>query len=189
MTDFSKEPLLADNPNRFVILPIQYDDICTSRHRPVSGQVSCSFRKFEKILTRFIFLGFERLEWEVEGWWEILHISCSRFLHSFCGIVNENLVEKLFRSLRPDASTACRSPVRTSTARCTACSSTPTDSGQSPPPCQASLWPRRSPPSQWPGRRRWCRGPRGWWLCSLTLPTGSPPPSETFRRKVPVLHV
>jgi hypothetical protein len=55
MTDFSKEPLLADNPNRFVILPIQYDDICTSRHRPVSGQVSCSFRKFEKILTRFIF--------------------------------------------------------------------------------------------------------------------------------------
>ena len=27
MKDFSKEPLLADNPNRFVILPIQYDDI------------------------------------------------------------------------------------------------------------------------------------------------------------------
>ena len=25
--DFSKEPLLADNPNRFVILPIQYGDI------------------------------------------------------------------------------------------------------------------------------------------------------------------
>ena len=25
--DFSKEPLLKDNPNRFVILPIQYDDI------------------------------------------------------------------------------------------------------------------------------------------------------------------
>ena len=25
--DFSKEPLLAENPNRFVILPIQYDDI------------------------------------------------------------------------------------------------------------------------------------------------------------------
>ena len=27
MKNFSKEPLLADNPNRFVILPIQYDDI------------------------------------------------------------------------------------------------------------------------------------------------------------------
>ena len=25
--DFSQEPLLKDNPNRFVILPIQYDDI------------------------------------------------------------------------------------------------------------------------------------------------------------------
>ena len=25
--DFSEEPLLRDNPNRFVILPIQYDDI------------------------------------------------------------------------------------------------------------------------------------------------------------------
>ena len=25
--DFSEEPLLKDNPNRFVILPIQYDDI------------------------------------------------------------------------------------------------------------------------------------------------------------------
>ena len=25
--DFSKEPLLANNPNRFVIFPIQYDDI------------------------------------------------------------------------------------------------------------------------------------------------------------------
>jgi hypothetical protein len=38
-TDFSKEPLLTDNPHRFVILPIQYEDGgCTSRHRPVSGQ-------------------------------------------------------------------------------------------------------------------------------------------------------
>ena len=25
--NFSQEPLLKDNPNRFVILPIQYDDI------------------------------------------------------------------------------------------------------------------------------------------------------------------
>ena len=26
-TNVSEEPLLRDNPNRFVILPIQYDDI------------------------------------------------------------------------------------------------------------------------------------------------------------------
>ena len=57
MTDFSKEPLLADNPNRFVILPIQYDDDIWRMYKQAQASfwtakevdlemVRCSFSKF-----------------------------------------------------------------------------------------------------------------------------------------------
>ena len=56
-TDFSKEPLLTDNPNRFVILPIQYYDDIWRMYKQAQASfwtakevdlemVSCSFSKF-----------------------------------------------------------------------------------------------------------------------------------------------
>jgi len=96
MTDFSKEPLLADNPNRFVILPIQYDDIWR-----MYKQAQASFWTAEEV----------DLEKDLKDWNEklkddekyfISHVLA--FFAASDGIVNENLVERFMQEVQiPEA--------------------------------------------------------------------------------------
>ena len=102
-----KEPLLAENPKRFVILPIQYDDIWR-----MYKQAQASFWTAEEV----------DLEKDLKDWNEnlkddekyfISHVLA--FFAASDGIVNENLVERFlcrkFRSVRPGSPTASRSPL------------------------------------------------------------------------------
>ena len=77
--DFSQEPLLKDNPNRFVILPIQYDDIWSMYKKAQASFWTAEEVDLEKVKQRssanffcqqkviLIALGSERLEREAEG--------------------------------------------------------------------------------------------------------------------------
>ena len=71
--DFSQEPLLKDNPNRFVILPIQYDDIWRMYKKAQASFWTAEEVDLEKVRVPFcpmmgccnyisLFLGSEGLE-------------------------------------------------------------------------------------------------------------------------------
>jgi len=102
--DFSQEPLLKDNPNRFVILPIQYDDI---------------WRMYKKAQASFWTAEEVDLEKDLRDWndklkederYFISHVLA--FFAASDGIVNENLVERFMQEIqsrRRGASTASRS--------------------------------------------------------------------------------
>merc|ERR1712223_1656549 len=108
----TEEPLLMENPRRFVILPIQYGDIWQ-----MYKKAEASFWTAEEVD-----LSKDVKDWETlkdDERYFVSHVLA--FFAASDGIVNENLVE---RFLRRAASTASRSRWRTSTARCTACSST-----------------------------------------------------------------
>merc|ERR1712112_438521 len=94
--DFSQEPLLKDNPNRFVILPIQYDDIWS-----MYKKAQASFWTAEEV----------DLEKDLRDWNEKLkpderyfipHVLA--FFAASDGIVNENLVERFMKEVQvPEA--------------------------------------------------------------------------------------
>jgi len=96
MKDFSNEPLLKDNPGRFVILPIQYDDIWR-----MYKQAQSSFWTAEEV----------DLEKDLKDWNEklkdderyfISHVLA--FFAASDGIVNENLVERFMQEVQiPEA--------------------------------------------------------------------------------------
>merc|ERR1712173_213747 len=96
ITDFSNEPLLADNPGRFVILPIKYDDIWR-----MYKQAQASFWTAEEV----------DLEKDLKDWNEklkddekyfISHVLA--FFAASDGIVNENLVERFMKEVQvPEA--------------------------------------------------------------------------------------
>merc|ERR1712204_19173 len=92
----TKEPLLAENPNRFVILPIQYNDIWQ-----MYKKAQASFWTAEEV----------DLEWDLKDWNEklkedekyfISHVLA--FFAASDGIVNENLVERFMQEVQiPEA--------------------------------------------------------------------------------------
>jgi len=94
--DFSQEPLLKDNPNRFVILPIQYDDI---------------WRMYKKAQASFWTAEEVDLEKDLRDWndklkdderYFISHVLA--FFAASDGIVNENLVERFMQEIQvPEA--------------------------------------------------------------------------------------
>merc|ERR1711892_1521244 len=96
LADFSDEPLLADNPGRFVILPIKYDDIWR-----MYKQAQASFWTAEEV----------DLEKDLKDWNEklkddekyfISHVLA--FFAASDGIVNENLVERFMQEVQiPEA--------------------------------------------------------------------------------------
>merc|ERR1712045_450633 len=95
-TNASEEPLLRDNPNRFVILPIQYDDI---------------WRMYKKVQASFWTAEEVDLEKDLKDWNEklkederyfISHVLA--FFAASDGIVNENLVERFMQEIQiPEA--------------------------------------------------------------------------------------
>merc|ERR1711997_433263 len=94
--DFSQEPLLKDNPNRFVILPIQYDDI---------------WRMYKKAQASFWTAEEVDLEKDLRDWndklkederYFISHVLA--FFAASDGIVNGNLVERFMQEIQiPEA--------------------------------------------------------------------------------------
>ena len=54
--DFSQEPLLKDNPNRFVILPIQYDDIWSMYKKAQASFWTAEEVDLEKVKQRSEFI-------------------------------------------------------------------------------------------------------------------------------------
>merc|ERR1712102_86200 len=94
--NFSEEPLLKDNPNRFVILPIQHDDIWR-----MYKQAQSSFWTAEEV----------DLEKDLKDWNEklkdderyfIKHVLA--FFAASDGIVDENLVERFMSEVQvPEA--------------------------------------------------------------------------------------
>merc|ERR1711992_104330 len=94
--DFSNEPLLKENPQRFVILPIQYDDI---------------WRMYKKAQASFWTAEEVDLEKDLKDWNEklkdderyfISHVLA--FFAASDGIVNENLVERFMQEVQvPEA--------------------------------------------------------------------------------------
>merc|ERR1712019_270550 len=94
--NFNEEPLLKDNPNRFVILPIQYDDI---------------WRMYKKAQASFWTAEEVDLEKDLKDWNEklkederyfISHVLA--FFAASDGIVNENLVERFMQEIQiPEA--------------------------------------------------------------------------------------
>merc|ERR1739838_657875 len=90
--DFSNEPLLKENPQRFVILPIQYDDI---------------WRMYKKAQASFWTAEEVDLEKDLKDWNEklkdderyfISHVLA--FFAASDGIVNENLVERFMQEVQ-----------------------------------------------------------------------------------------
>jgi len=93
--DHTKEPLLRDNPNRFVIFPIQYDDIWQFYKKAVA-----SFWTSDEIdLSRDI------ADWEglkPNEQFFVKHVLA--FFAASDGIVNENLVERFAQEIQiPEA--------------------------------------------------------------------------------------
>jgi len=96
LADFSNEPLLKENPGRFVILPIKYDDIWR-----MYKQAQSSFWTAEEV----------DLEKDLKDWNEklkddekffISHVLA--FFAASDGIVNENLVERFMQEVQiPEA--------------------------------------------------------------------------------------
>ena len=114
-TNASEEPLLRDNPNRFVILPIQYDDIWR-----MYKKAQASFWTAEEVdLGKVYFSQYEGLHlqfWlfsvqDMKDWNEklkdderyfISHVLA--FFAASDGIVNENLVERFMQEIQiPEA--------------------------------------------------------------------------------------
>merc|ERR1719297_253131 len=90
--NFNEEPLLKDNTNRFVILPIQYDDI---------------WRMYKKAQASFWTAEEVDLEQEIKDWngklkdderYFISHVLA--FFAASDGIVNENLVERFMQEIQ-----------------------------------------------------------------------------------------
>merc|ERR1712020_351820 len=93
--DMNKEPLLSENPNRFVILPIQYNDIWQ-----MYKKAQASFWTVEEV----------DLQWDLRDWDAlkpdekhfISHVLA--FFAASDGIVNENLVERFMQEIQiPEA--------------------------------------------------------------------------------------
>merc|ERR1711936_299981 len=94
--DFSQEPLLKDNPNRFVILPIQYDDIWAMYKKAQASFWTAEEVDLEKDLRDWN----EKLK-EDERYF-ISHVLA--FFAASDGIVNENLVERFMQEVQiPEA--------------------------------------------------------------------------------------
>jgi len=94
--DVSNEPLLAENPQRFVILPIQYNDIWQ-----MYKKAQASFWTAEEV----------DLEWDLRDWNDKLKDDERHFISHVLaffaasdGIVNENLVERFMQEVQiPEA--------------------------------------------------------------------------------------
>jgi len=94
--EVSNEPLLAENPNRFVILPIQYNDIWQ-----MYKKAQASFWTAEEV----------DLEWDLRDWNDKLKDDERHFISHVLaffaasdGIVNENLVERFMQEVQiPEA--------------------------------------------------------------------------------------
>jgi len=93
--DFSDEPLLRENPRRFVVLPIQYPDIWQ-----MYKKAEASFWTIEEVD-----LGRDLLHWEAlkeDERYFISHVLA--FFAASDGIVNENLVERFMQEVQvPEA--------------------------------------------------------------------------------------
>merc|ERR1712025_1284976 len=89
ITDFSNEPLLADNPGRFVILPIKYDDIWR-----MYKQAQASFWTAEEV----------DLEKDLKDDEKYFISHVLAFFAARDGNVNENLVERFMQEVQiPEA--------------------------------------------------------------------------------------
>merc|ERR1712193_68735 len=94
--NFSEEPLLRENPNRFVILPIQYDDIWGMYKKAQASFWTAEEVDLEKDLRDWN----EKLK-EDERYF-ISHVLA--FFAASDGIVNENLVERFMQEIQvPEA--------------------------------------------------------------------------------------
>jgi hypothetical protein len=114
------EPLLQANPHRFVMFPIQHNTIWR-----MYKKAEASFWTAEEIDLAADATDWDRLLTTEQHF--ILHVLT--FFAASNGIVNENLSSNFATELhhrKPDASTASRSPSKTSTARRTFSSSTRT---------------------------------------------------------------
>ena len=93
--DFSDEPLLRENPRRFVILPIQYPDIWQ-----MYKKAEASFWTIEEVD-----LGRDLAHWEAlkeDERYFLSHVLA--FFAASDGIVNENLVERFMQEVQvPEA--------------------------------------------------------------------------------------
>merc|ERR1712079_51966 len=93
--DQNEEPLLSENPNRFVILPIQYNDIWQ-----MYKKAQASFWTVEEV----------DLQWDLRDW-DVLKSDEKHFISHVLaffaasdGIVNENLVERFLQEIQiPEA--------------------------------------------------------------------------------------
>merc|ERR1712060_512416 len=93
--DQNEEPLLSENPNRFVILPIQYNDIWQ-----MYKKAQASFWTVEEV----------DLQWDLRDW-DVLKSDEKHFISHVLaffaasdGIVNENLVERFMQEIQiPEA--------------------------------------------------------------------------------------
>jgi len=93
--DTSVEPLLKDNPSRFVIFPIQYHDIFQMYKKAVA-----SFWTVEEVDLSKDFADWEKLKTEEKHF--ISHVLA--FFAASDGIVNENLVERFCQEVQvPEA--------------------------------------------------------------------------------------
>jgi len=91
----NEEPLLKDNPNRFVILPIQYDDIWRMYKKAVA-----SFWTTEEIDLAQDMNHWEKLNDDEKHF--VKHVLA--FFAASDGIVNENLVERFMQEVQvPEA--------------------------------------------------------------------------------------
>ena len=89
------EPLLKENPHRFVILPIQYDDIWKMYKKAMA-----SFWTAEEIDLSMDLADWEKLKTEEKHF--IKHVLA--FFAASDGIVNENLVERFMQEVQaPEA--------------------------------------------------------------------------------------
>merc|ERR1712168_945777 len=93
--DFSNEPLLKENPRRFVILPIQYDDIWR-----MYKKAEASFWTAEEVDLSKDLGDWEKLKDDERFF--ISHVLA--FFAASDGIVNENLVERFMQEVQvPEA--------------------------------------------------------------------------------------
>lgn len=110
-----EEPLLQDNPNRFVLFPLKFPDIWKFYKKSVA-----SFWTVEEVD-----LGNDLVDWEKLNSQEKQFIShVLAFFAASDGIVGENLVERFYlryKFPRQDVSTDFKSPWKTFTPKCTVC--------------------------------------------------------------------
>jgi len=112
--NFSQEPLLKDNPNRFVILPIQYDDIWRMYKKAQASFWTAEEVDLEKVTYCWVSENApftSTLFQDLKDWNEklkederyfISHVLA--FFAASDGIVNENLVERFMQEIQiPEA--------------------------------------------------------------------------------------